>query len=156
APGVGPTGSPRRRWFYTIAGSKPEQGGTATFNAPIIPVSLDLLDYDGSVRVVNGQRLHYSVAPFVAPVLNSPIFQNTDYSSSDVPTQFVDAIQRASFYNVMQSDWHTLLYPSVKTERTLSIPRGHYFFSLNQDGTCCAFVLADINVFSDRLFPSSQ
>ena len=43
----------------------------------------------------------------------------------------------------------------VKTERTLAIPRGKYFFALNGDGTCCAFVLADINVFSNLLFPTS-
>jgi len=155
AAGVGPTGVARRRWFYTMAGNRPERGGTTRFNAPIIPVSLDLLDFDGSVRTINGRRLHYAVQPFVASVLNSPVFQNAEYSSSDAPTQFVDAIQKAAFYSTMQSDWHTLLQPSVKKERTLSIPRGHYFFALNPDGTCCAFVLLDINIFSDRLFPSS-
>ena len=155
AAGVGPTGVPRRRWFYTMAGSRPERGGTTRFNAPIIPVSLDLLDFDGSVRTINGRRHHYSVEPFVASVLDSPVFQNAEYSSSDAPTQFVDAIQKAAFYNTMQPDWHTLLQPSVKKERNLSIPRGHYFFALNSDGTCCAFVLLDINVFSGRLFPSS-
>ena len=156
AAGVSPTGVPRRNWFYTMAGSRPEQGGTTTFNAPIVPVSLDLLDRDGSVRVVNGQKLHYSVQPFIAPVLDSPIFHKNDYSSSDVSTQFVDAVQRASFYNSMQADWHTLLKPEVKTERTMSITRGHYFFALNGDGTCCAFVLVDINVFSNLLFPASS
>ena len=155
AAGVGPTGVARRRWFYTMAGNRPERGGTTRFNAPIIPVSLDLLDFDGSVRTINGRRLHYAVQPFVASVLNSPVFQNAEYSSSDAPTQFVDAIQKAAFYSTMQFDWHTLLQPSVKRERTLSIPRGHYFFALNPDGTCCAFVLLDINIFSDRLFPSS-
>jgi len=53
APGVGPSGNPQRNWHYTIAGSRPELGGTTTFDAPIVPVSLDLLDYDGSVRAVN-------------------------------------------------------------------------------------------------------
>ncbi|HEY7352969.1 MAG TPA: hypothetical protein VH596_09420 [Terriglobales bacterium] len=153
ASGLGPTGNPQHRWRYLIAGNRPERGGTTVFNAPIIPVSLDLLDYDGSVRVVNGHKLHYSVEPFVKAVLDSPIFQMTEYSSSDVPTQFSDSIQRAQFYNVMQPDWHTLLNPSVKTSRTLSVPRGAYYFALNSDDSCCAFVLVDINVFSNRLFP---
>ena len=151
--GIGPTGSPQRTWHYTIAGGRPELGGTTTFDAPIVPVSLDLLDYDGSVRVVNGQKLHYSVEPFVSEVVNSPIFQRADYTSSDRPTQFSDAVQRAEFNNVMQTDWHTLLRPALKTSRTLSIPRGAYYFALNSDGSCCAFVLADIDVFSNRLFP---
>jgi hypothetical protein len=152
-PGLGPSGSPRRQWFYTMAGGHPAAGGTTTFNAPIIPVSLDLLDYDGSVRTIDGHRLHYSAEPFVNAVVNSPVFQNAEYTSSDVPTQFVDAVQRAEFYNVMQTDWHTLLRPSVKTGRTLTIPRGAYFFALNEDGSCCAFVLVDLNVFSKLLFP---
>jgi hypothetical protein len=155
APGVGPTGNPQRRWLYTIAGRRPEQGGTTVFNAPIVPVSLDLLDYDGSVRVVKGHKLHYSVEPFVQAALDSPVFQMAEYTSSDVPTQFSDSIQRAQFYNVMQSDWHTILNPSVKPTRTLSVPRGAYYFALNPDGSCCAFVLVDINVFSNRLFPPS-
>jgi hypothetical protein len=107
-PGVGPSGSPQRKWLYTIAGGRPELGGTTTFDAPIVPVSLDLLDYDGSVRVVNGQKLHYSVEPYVSAVVNSPIFQRADYTSSDVPTQFSDAVQRAQFNNDMHTDWHTL------------------------------------------------
>jgi hypothetical protein len=152
-PGVGPTGNPQRNWHYTIAGSRPELGGTTTFDAPIVPVSLDLLDYDGSVRVVNGQKLHYSVEPYVSAVVNSPIFQRADYTSSDVPTQFSDAVQRAQFNNVMQTDWHTLLKPALKPARTLSVPRGAYYFALNNDGSCCAFVLVDIDVFSKRLFP---
>jgi hypothetical protein len=155
APGVGPSGKPQRRWLYSMAGNRPESGGTTVFDAPIVPVSLDLLDYDGSVRVVDGHKLHYSVQPFVNAVVNSPVFQAADYTSSDVPTQFSDSVQRAEFYNAMQQDWHTLLRPSVKTERTLSIPRGKYFFALNNDGSCCAFVLADINVFSNLLFPAS-
>ncbi len=155
APGVGPSGNLQRHWFYTMAGSHPGLGGTTSFDAPIVPVSLDLLDYDGSVRVVSGHKLHYSVQPFVGLVMNSPVFQNAEYSSSDVPTQFSDAVQRAEFYNVMQPDWHTLLKPSLKPERTLSVPRGAYFFALQDDGSCCAFVLVDINVFSNRLFPAS-
>ena len=155
ASGVGPLGNPQRHWFYTMAGSRPGLGGTTSFDAPIVPVSLDLLDYDGSVRVVTGHKLHYSVQPFVGSVVNSPVFQNSEYSSSDVPTQFSDAVQRAEFYNFIQPDWHTLLKPSVKPERTLSVPRGAYFFALQDDGSCCAFVLVDINVFSNRLFPAS-
>jgi hypothetical protein len=153
--GIGPSGNPQRNWHYTIAGSRPELGGTTTFEAPIVPVSLDLLDNDGSVRVVNGQKLHYSVEPFVSAVMESPIFQRADYTSSEVPTQFSDAVQRAEFNNVMKYDWHTLLKPSLKPSRTLSVPRGAYYFALNSDGSCCAFVLVDIDVFSNRLFPAT-
>ena len=33
--------------------------------------------------------------------------------------------------------------------------RGTYRFSLNADGTCCLFVLVDINTFVNSLFPST-
>jgi hypothetical protein len=49
--------------------------------------------------------------------------------------------------------WHTLLRPSVKTTRVMQIPRGFYRFALNPDGTCCAFLLVDLNTFVNRLFP---
>lgn len=155
AAGVDASGKTQRNWLYAMAGSGPELGGTTVLDAPIIPVSLDLLDYDGSVRVVSGHKLHYSVQPFVSAVVRSPVFQTAEYSSSDTPTQFGDAIQRAEFYNSMRQDWHTLLRPSVKTERRVEIPRGSYYFALNDDGSCCAFVLVDINVFSRLLFPPS-
>jgi hypothetical protein len=153
--GIDPEGNPQLRWLFTMAGHDPASGGTTRFAAPIIPVSLDLLDYDGRLRVVDGHPLHYSVRPFVNAVVNSPVFQNADYSSSDTPTQFADAVQRAEFYSQMQSDWHTLLKPEVKAERTLSIPRGAYYFALSSDGACCAFVLVDIKIFSKLLFPAN-
>lgn len=152
--GFDAAGNPQQDWFFTMAGNAPEAGGTTSFGAPIVPVSLDLLDYSGRVRVVNGHPLHYSVRPFVGLVVNSPVFQNAEYTSSDVPTQFADAVQRAEFYTQMQPDWHTLLKPSIKAERTMAIPRGAYYFALAADGSCCAFVLVDIKVFSRLLFPA--
>ena len=155
ATGVDSSGHPQHEWYYTMAGRPPELGGTTVLDAPIVPVSLDLLDYNGSLRVVNGHPLRASVKPFVNAVLDSPLFQNADYTSSDVRTQFSDAVLRAEFYSVMKPDWHTLLRPSVKSERTMSIPRGKYYFALNGDGSCCAFVLVDIEVFSRLFFPQS-
>ncbi|MBV9341997.1 MAG: hypothetical protein JO159_14065 [Acidobacteria bacterium] len=155
AAGVDPYGRPQHEWYYTMGGGLPQLGGTTVFDAPIVPVSLDLLDYDGSLRVVNGHPLHASVKPFVNAVVNSPVFETADYSSSDVPTQFSDAVLRAEFYNLMKPDWHTLLRPSVKSERTLSVPRGKYFFALNRDGSCCAFVLVDIKAFLSAFLPQS-
>ena len=154
--GLDTDGSPRREWFFTMAGRKPEAGGSTYFNAPIIPVSLDLLDYDRRVRVVEGHPLHYSVRPFVEMAFNSPVFQNAEYTSSDTLTQFADAVQRASFYNQMRQDWHTLLRPSLKAERSMSIPRGGYYFALNPNGSCCAFVLVDSGIFSELLFSPRQ
>jgi hypothetical protein len=88
-------------------------------------------------------------------VLDSPVFQNASYTSSPVPTQFTDAVQRASYFGQEKDDWHTLLAPSVKTGRTMVLNRGTYFFALNADGSCCAFVLIDANTFVNALFPAT-
>ena len=176
--GVGPTGQAQDTWFFNTLGKPPEMGGTTIFNAPIVPVTVDLRNDDGSarfVRVVNRraftcgtpsepgcQPLISDPARFIDPVLNSPVFSNTNYTSSSVPTQFTDAVARAEYQNAT-ADWHTMLAPSLKTPRTMVInqdptcgrKKGHcnYEFALNGDGSCCLFVLVDFNLFGNLLFP---
>ncbi len=70
-----------------MVGNPPELGNTTVFNAPIVPVSLDLRTANGSPRFVNGKPLISDVTPFVQPTVNSPVFQRSNYTSSDVPTQ---------------------------------------------------------------------
>jgi hypothetical protein len=150
-------------WQYTMIGRSPfksSEGGdddgrerTTVIGSPIIPVSVDLRNADGSPRFVNGQRLFMDATQFVKPVLQSPIFSNSSYSSSNVPTQFTDAVQRAEFFNKADPDWHTILRPRVGTPRTLVLLRGTYFFILNPDGTCCALIEVDLGTFFNKLFP---
>jgi hypothetical protein len=153
AQGVDQNGNAQIIWYYNMVGTAPQHHGTTTFNAPIVPVTLDLRNADGSPRFVNGKPLISSPAQFVQPLLDSPIFQNSSYSSSNDATQYTDAVQRAEFFNRAKSDWHTMLNPSVKTGRTMVLLRGTYQFALNADGSCCAFVLIDSNVFGNALFP---
>ena len=180
-PGFDPNGNPNNNWLFNTLGNPPDKGGTTTVNAPIVPVSLDFRNADGSprfVRVVNGRaitcgtpgepgchRLFFDASPFIRPVLDSPVFSNSNYTSSSTPTQFADAVARAEYQNAT-ADWHTLLAPSVKTTRTMVINQdptcgigrgfgGHcsYLYALNPDGRCCFFVLLDVNVFVTELFP---
>jgi hypothetical protein len=169
--GQDPNGNPQRRWFFNTLGNPPEMGGTTTINAPIIPVSIDLRNADGSerfVKIVSGsvvtctnppgpgcKRLLFDPTPFIQPILDSPVFSNANYSSSGVPTQFVDAVQRAEYFDRAKPDWHTLLAPTVKTTRTMTLIRGSYRFAVNRDGSCCFFVLVDLGTFGNKLFPST-
>jgi hypothetical protein len=155
ANGIDAFGNPQHIWYYNMIGNPPEMGRTTTLNAPVVPVILDLRNFDGSPRFVNGQPLISSPAPFVTPTMNSPVFQNSTFDSSSVPTQISDAVQRAEFFNSAKSDWHTLLAPAVKTTRTMVLLRGTYRFALNADGTCCFFVEIDINTFVNALFPAT-
>jgi hypothetical protein len=161
-PGVDSTGSPQFTWQYTMVGHAPfatgnddENGSTASIGAPVVPVNLDLRNFDGSPRFVGGQRLFSDATQYVKPVLKSPVFSNTFYSSSAVPTQFTDAIQRAEFFNQADANWHTLLHARTATARTLVLIRGTYRFALNPDGSCCAFVLIDLGTFINGLFPAT-
>jgi hypothetical protein len=153
ANGVDSNGLPQVIWYYNMIGNRPELGGTTTINAPIVPVIVDLRNADGSPRFVNGKPLVSDPTQYIQPILNSPLFQNTSYSSSPVPTQYTDAVQRAEFAHSAKDDWHTLLSPSVKTTQTMTLLRGTYRFALNPDGTCCAFILVDENAFVNALFP---
>jgi hypothetical protein len=153
--GIDPNGNPQHIWYYSMVGNPPELGGTTVFNAPVVPVSLDLRNADGTPRFVGGQRLFYDVTPFIQPTINSPVFQSSSYTSSNVPTQFADAVQRAEFTDRMKPDWHTVLNPSVKATRTMVLIKGNYRFALNADGSCCFFVLVDANTFVNELFPST-
>jgi hypothetical protein len=180
-PGFDPNGKPQSNWFFNTLGNPPEKGGTTTLNAPIVPVSLDFRNADGSprfVRVVNGKpitcgiprepgckRLFFDATPFIQPVVESPVFSNANYTSSAAPTQFADAVSRAE-YQGATADWHTLLAPSVKTTRTMVINQdptcgiargigGHcnYLYAVNPDGSCCFVTLIDFNTFATELFP---
>ena len=170
APGVFYDGSAHQMWEYSMVGNPPAQGGTTVINAPVVPVSLDLRNSDGSpryVKVVNGkvitcngtlkgcQRLYSDVTPFVKPFMNGPVFANATYSSSPVPTQITDAVQRAEFGNHAAADWHTLLNGSVKAPEVMTLLRGTYQFALNADGSCCLFVLIDDGAFATQLFPQN-
>jgi hypothetical protein len=156
SPGLDPNGNPQSVWYYSMVGNSPELGGTTTVSAPIIPVKVELLNQEGEVRHVRGARLVSDPKGLVEGVLQSPVFQNSSFSSSRGPTQYNDAIQRAEFFSLLDEEehpWHTLLVPSVKKERTIKIPYGMYQFALKADGSCCAYMLIDEGTFGNALFP---
>ena len=136
-------------WPYTMVGHAPFgqgnnsdwQGETTYINAPVVAVNLDLRNADGTPRFVNGQRLYSDATQFVPYVLASPVFSKSTYDSSERPTQFTDAVQRAEFFQKADDEWHTLLRPRVATPKTMVLLRGTYRFALNSDGTCCFYIL---------------
>lgn len=164
-PGVDSFGNAQYTWQYTMVGHSPLaknddsdedwKGQTTTVGAPVIAVNVDMRNYDGTPRFVNGARLYSEAGRYVTPVLKSPVFSKSFYDSSEDPTQFTDAVQRAEFFHKSSDDWHTLLRPRVATTRTLTLLRGTYRYALNADGTCCAYLLIDENAFLAGLFPAT-
>src|SRR5215471_4358919 len=119
APGFRSNGQPRTNWLFNTLGNTPANGGTTTLDAPIVPVALDFRNADGSrryVKVINGraitcgiskergcERLFFDPTPFIEPVLDSPVFSDSNYTSSATPTQFADAVQRAEYQGAPDS-----------------------------------------------------
>jgi hypothetical protein len=170
-PGVDSFGNLQFTWPYTMVGRSPFRGRedreeeddqTTRIGAPIVAVSIDLRTSTGAPRFTSsGSPLISSATQFVTPTLKSPLFSNSVFDSSEHPTQFTDALQRAEFFHTASEDWHTLLQPRVRTTRTIVLnqaPAGQpplYLFSLNTDGTCCRLVLIDFNTFVNALFPAT-
>jgi hypothetical protein len=146
-------GTPAGFSFWNTVGSPPTTTGTTAFPAPVVPVIVSLRNADGSQRYVNGQPLISDPSQYVQPSLSSPVFSKSGYSSSSTPSQFTDAIQRAEYWGREQSNWHTMLSPTVRAPLQMNLLRGTYRFALNPDGSCCAFILVDAQTFQNELFP---
>lgn len=171
-PGIYLNGKPRSAWEYSMVGTAPRTNQATTFNAPVVPVTISMLNADGTPRFVvtdssncpnckpsqlgKTVRLLSSPQAFIKPFLAGPEFGLSDYTSSGVPTQFVDAVQRAEFGSRALPNWHTWLAPSLKKTLTMALIEGTYFFSLNDDGSCCRYVLVSDTIFSGELFPPSS
>src|ERR1700675_771318 len=50
--GQDPNGNPQNHWYFNTLGNPPQMGRTTALNAPIVPVSLDLRNADGTPRFV--------------------------------------------------------------------------------------------------------
>lgn len=143
-------------WFFSYVGQAPRRGGGSTsIGAPVIPVTVELLDADGNQASDpdTGAKLRVSPQDHVRDVLESPVFADFRFTSSRRPTQFTDAVHRATFFDDISEGWHTLLDPMLEPGMTLKVPFGEYAYALNADGSCCAFVLVDYNTFGALLFP---
>lgn len=160
-PGFDSDGNPQSVWPYTMVGRDPRQNRTTRFQNPIIPVTVEMLDANGNVgKTATGAPLRMVAGQdTINLTLNSPLYQKFPFTSGNV--QVGDGMMRAMFASVVgdgdadrdDQGYHTVLEPHVKTARTLQLPFGTYRFAPKADGSCCLFVLADINEFANRLFP---
>jgi hypothetical protein len=159
APGFDSNGNPQSVWPYEMVGAPPESGRTTHIRAPIVPVTVQLLDANGNVATNNGSPLVLAATPnIVNAVLKSPVFNPWFYTSG--VGQLNDQEMRAEFWNRIrhheddsEEGWHTLLSPVVRTTRVMSIPFGSWFFTPNADGSCCVAAFVEVNTFVNLLFP---
>lgn len=145
---------PNATFSYAMVGNNPGRG-TTLINAPIIPVTVELLDANGNLAFdsTSGAPLISSPQDKMRLVEHSPVFDNALFTSSRRETQYTDAVFRAQFANDINESWHTLLDGDAKRGETMKVPLGAYLYSLNADGSCCRFILLDAGTFSALLFP---
>jgi hypothetical protein len=105
-----------RVFRFSMIGNHPLAGDTTVIPAQISEVSLVLLNADGSVFKT------VPFAPFEQATLESPNFEPLDYRSGR-HIQYADAIHRAQFFNRMDRDWHTVLFPHVVNKVSITVPR---------------------------------
>ena len=158
---------PQWTWQYTMIGGTPigtrsdsdsQDGQVTRIRAPIVPVILDLRNFDGTPRYytrADGVQVRMILDPrqYLPKLLASPVFANSVYSSSSRRTQFTDAVQKAEFYGTAGPGWHTLLQPVVAAARTMVLIRGTYSFNVNPTTGQLRYVLVNSGVFGSLLFP---
>lgn len=146
-----------KTWPFTMIGTPPSGGASTSVPAKIVAVSLRLQNAD----LVTFTTV--SVTGFETPTLNSPNFQLASYSSG-TGIQFADAVQRAEFFHVMKSTWHTNLKPATIVQTlTLTVPRfttitlngkktqvRTYFTGKSSDGHTVVFLLDQF--FDQQIF----
>ena len=150
SPGFDFDGNPQSVWPYTMVGTPPESGHPVNINAPVIPVSVDLLAADGSVAVTfaTGRTIVHNM-------VNSPVFQPWIYTNG--VGQFNDQMFRAEFWSRIHhgddgNNWHVTISPHVKRGRRMQIPFGSWFVAVDGNNTPVA-ALVDGNAFVADLFP---
>jgi hypothetical protein len=132
-----------RTYPYTMVGADPSTALSTTVPTAIIPINFVFSAYgnyplDGTTKV---QR-----------TIDSPIFSNYGFTSAAQPTQWGDAVQRATFWSSVGASnaWHVNLgTPTVYPTQTISVPKNQaqlYAFDGNdQDGNPIVVVFATMN-----------
>jgi hypothetical protein len=157
SPNLNAKGKPLRptTFSYAMVGNAPGYG-TTTIEAPIIPVTIEIVDTNGNqVYTSSGLPLISSPKDKVKLAEDSPVFDNALFTSSRRETQYTDAVFRAQFWNDIGESWHTLLDADIKRGLTMKVPVSEAIPQLNSDGSCCLFILVDYVTFSNLLFPAT-
>jgi len=137
-------------YSYNMVGVVPSTNGTATITTYVIPVKIVISNgatYDPSTVLSNGNTV-------IQNTTTSPIFTSSvDFSSggkSMGTTQYIDAFQRANFWNEVTgstNNYHLLLGETTLPLQTLKPPKQY-----GTTGTVFGFRagLVDINWFNSQ------
>jgi chitinase len=135
-----------KRYSYTVAGRKPESGGTTTIPSVIVPLSLSFEASGGP----GGHKSAMSAVGDLAKILLSPVFQKFAFATGN--TQYGDAVQRAEFGGATHPEWHTLLgQPQLTRPIQIDVPAANgYVLHSRRTGESLAIV--DLDFVQKQLF----
>lgn len=115
-----------RTYRYQMVGTDPAQGSRTTI-IPVYIVPLKLTFSDGTVFDSSVNMINEPVSATQA-VIASPVFQSAPFTAGDVDlgtTQYIDAFQRANFWNSVSvnTGYHVLLgNPTVLPVQSFIVP----------------------------------
>jgi hypothetical protein len=98
---------------FTMIGYPPSSGQVARIKSVIIPLRMNFSNFGPN----QDQGHTFEPGPAVANIMASPLYQSASYFRG-FRGQFVDQMQRAAFWNMMDADheWHVLMQaPQVLT-----------------------------------------
>jgi hypothetical protein len=105
---------------YTMAGGNPARGDETRLATSMIVLNFkfdEFSDAQGNPLVIDTSQA------IVQDVLGSPNFVKSDYTVGH--GQFGDVVQKASFFNIAERDWHTTLEkPRMLLPVTIEVPVG--------------------------------
>ena len=129
----------------TLPGRDPAQNGTT-----VIPTMLVAVRLQFESTPTTGKPVALDASEDVPRVLRSPVFSNAAFGAES-PTQYADAMLRATTGAKAPAGWHTLLgRPEVKPV-TVKIPAGYgYVLSSKRTGTLLG--MADIEYVQRAIF----
>lgn len=173
APGFDSADQPQSVWPFSMVGRAPQANQVTRIKSPIVPITVELLDADGHVGLSpNGSPLRMVVGQdTVDATVRSPVYGSFPYNSGT--GQFTDQMMRTMFWDKFPHHadhaehgdhdddhdelhgYHVVLQPQVKATRTIQLAFGTYRYAPRADGSCCAFILADINEFGGKVFPAT-
>lgn len=107
------------KYPYVMAGGNPRKGDETRIDTSFIALSFVFDEFVDA----SGNPLRIDAGDLAGDVFGSPNFNATKYTVGT--GQFGDAVQRATFWSVMERDWHTTLNrPRVLTPVTIEVPVG--------------------------------
>jgi hypothetical protein len=112
----------------SIVGSDPSGNATTTVPVFIIPIKIVVAGQAFSPATLQSNGKSATTTTLQSPLFKGLTFKEAGMNVGDGPTQYIDAVQRAGFWQTASTNtaWHTLFgTPTVLPVQTIKVPAAH-------------------------------